>query len=498
MMSSTTIATIDTFSDAQGYSQGGRVEYIDLHPLVGPTVSQLGKDASIPGSGRSLGSAEEAQASQNVAGVEDVPPNGGYGWVCTLCVFLVNAHTWGVNSAWAIFLAHYIANDTFPGVTNFEYSLIGGLSISQALLISPLVTICNRRFGTRFTMLLGSVLQFAALFSAGSATKIWHLFLSQGVCFGWGMGFLYITATSVLPQWFSTKRSLAVGLSTSGAGLGGLAYNLGVGAGIETLGVEWSYRTIAFCALGVNAICALLLKDRNKSVKPSTAAFDWREYGNIEVVLVILWGFLTEIGYIVLLYSLPNYANSIGLTASRGSIVGAMLNLGLAIGRPIIGYCSDALGRINVAAFVTFMCGVFCLAIWVPAKSFAPLIVFALASGFCTGIFWGTVAAVTTDVVGLQRFPSAFGLVCMSLVIPTTFAEGIALQIVSASGYVPAQVFVGCMFFAGTVSTLFLRSWQIHEINKKAAHEGATLETSQGPKRSFWSRPQLLIKPKKV
>lgn len=25
-------------------------------------------------------------------------PNGGYGWVCALSVFLINAHTWGVNA----------------------------------------------------------------------------------------------------------------------------------------------------------------------------------------------------------------------------------------------------------------------------------------------------------------------------------------------------------------------------------------------------------------
>lgn len=28
----------------------------------------------------------------------DVPPDGGYGWVCVACVFLINGHTWGLNS----------------------------------------------------------------------------------------------------------------------------------------------------------------------------------------------------------------------------------------------------------------------------------------------------------------------------------------------------------------------------------------------------------------
>lgn len=34
----------------------------------------------------------------NVVEREDLPPNGGYGWVCTACVFVMNAHTWGVNA----------------------------------------------------------------------------------------------------------------------------------------------------------------------------------------------------------------------------------------------------------------------------------------------------------------------------------------------------------------------------------------------------------------
>jgi len=34
-------------------------------------------------------------AAPTVAAAADVPPNGGYGWVCVAAVFVINAHTWG-------------------------------------------------------------------------------------------------------------------------------------------------------------------------------------------------------------------------------------------------------------------------------------------------------------------------------------------------------------------------------------------------------------------
>jgi MFS family permease len=395
---------------------------------------------------------------------EDIPPDGGYGWICTACVFLINANTWGVNSAWGIFLAYYLTHSTFSGASQFEYALIGGLSISQALLISPLVAASNRKLGTRATLLIGTCLVSTAWLGASFATRIWHLFLTVGTCFGYGMGFLYITASAVLPQWFSTQRSLAVGIASAGAGLGGLAYNLGAGAAVETLGLKWTYRVLAICSFMCNFICSIVLKDRNRLVKPTQSSFDYRELGRVEVDLVISWGFLTELGYIVLLYSLPHYATSIELSQKQGSIIGAMLNFGLAIGRPLVGYYSDAWGRINMATATTALCGLFCLAIWMPANSFSVLTLFAVLSGTVCGTFWSTVTAVTEEVVGLKRLPSTFGIVCVALVLPTTFAESVALGIVSASGYRTSQIFVGFAFLLGALCTWVLRSWKIDQI----------------------------------
>lgn len=254
------------------------------------------------------------------------------------------------------------------------------------------------------------------------------------------MGMVYITASAILPQWFSKRRSLAVGIAASGAGIGGLVYNLLAGHLVQSVGIAWTYRVMACMTFAINGVSSILLKDRNRFVKPVPGSFSYRELGHVEVLLLISWGFATDIGYVVLLFSLPHYAESLGLSQTQGSIVGAMLNLGMAIGRPLIGYYSDAWGRLNMAGLMTGLCGILCLAIWVPAKSFAVLLVFAIPAGGVAGIYWGTVSAVTAEVVGLKRLPTVFGIICVALVAPTTFAEPIALEIVAASGYLTSQV----------------------------------------------------------
>ncbi|OAL36349.1 hypothetical protein AYO20_04245 [Fonsecaea nubica] len=462
-------------------------------------ILELVEPRGILGQGIGESSTHQLQDNppQDAVPIEDVPPNGGYGWVCTACVFLINAHTWGLNSAWGIFLAHYLSNPAFQDASHLEYALIGGLSISQSLLSAPVVNISTRRLGIKATLLIGTVFLFVALLGASYATEIWHLFLTQGVCAGWAMGLLYIPATAVLPQWFSTRRSLAMGIASSGAGLGGLAYNLAAGRIVQRLGIDWAYRILAFCGLAVNGVCSLLLKDRNKAVQPLQTAFNYREYARIEVILVVIWGVLTELGYIVLLYSLPNYATSIGLTAGQGSVVGAVLNLGLGVGRPVIGYYSDAFGRLNMATMMTALCGVLCLALWVPAKSYGVLIAFALAAGCVCGIFWNTVTPVTAEVVGLKRLPSSFGVICLSLVVPTTFAEPIALEMVGASGYLSSQIFVGCMFLLAAASTWVLRSWKINQVELKAASEqrisNSPAAVQDWTGRGHWLTPQKLL-----
>ncbi|CRK12962.1 hypothetical protein BN1723_009872 [Verticillium longisporum] len=360
---------------------------------------------------------EAVEHLTNVTSIEPAPPNGGYAWVCTLCVFLVNSHTWGINSSWAVIMAHYSNESTDLKASHFEYAIIGGLSISQALLCSPVATQCHKHLGMRATMLIGSFIIFVSLLSSSFVTKV-----------------------------------LAVGLSTSGAGIGGLIYSLVTNTAIDRFGVRWTYRILAVCALIANVVASLFLRETGGKAH--------------RVLLVMVWGIATELGYIVLLYSLPSYAASVGMTPTQGSVANALLNLGLGLGRPLVGYFSDTVGRIDMAMFMTALCAVFCFALWIPAQGFALLGVFAVLAGATCGTFWGTITPVLVEVVGMKKMAGTFGVVCLSMVLPTTFAEVAAIEMsVGSDGkdFTSAQVFVAFMFVAGALSVWMLRSWKIFD-----------------------------------
>ena len=211
-----------------------------------------------------------------------------------------------------------------------------------------------------------------------------------------------------------------MGIASSGAGIGGIVYTLAANAAIESVGLAWTFRILAGCGFVVNSSCALLLRDRNKAVQPRQTTFDFRLLKRPEILLVVGWGFMSELGYVVLYYSLPSYAISIGLSARQGSVVGALLSLGLAVGRPVVGYYSDALGRINMAMLMTAFCGFICLVIWVFARSYGVLLFFSLLSGMVCGTFWATIAPVGAEIVGLKELPATLSMTWLLLVAPCT------------------------------------------------------------------------------
>ncbi|KAL7937561.1 major facilitator superfamily domain-containing protein [Trichoderma chlorosporum] len=385
--------------------------------------------------------------------------DGGYGWVCVVCQLMITASTWGVNGAFGVYLSHYISTNAFPGTSQIAYSFIGGLSQSQILLIAPLVTHATRVFGTKPPLLLGAIMETAALIGASFAKQSWHLFLSQGLLFGWGCSFLYIGTIGIIPQWFSRRRGIANGIAAAGSGIGGLIYSLSTEAMISNISVAWAFRITAICTAAVNVICIILIKDRNKHIQPTQNAFDFALFKRPELLLISTWMFLSIIGYTCVLFSLPDNAVRIGLTAHQGSILGALANLGMAIGRPIVGYFSDRVGRLNMVISATVLAGIWCLCLWTSGTSYSVLLAFSILGGTTIGTCWATVGPMLADAFGMKLLPSALSIVWTISAVPSAFAEAMALGLRRPHSpvYLDVQIFSGCMFIGAALFLLPLR-----------------------------------------
>ncbi|KAF1817074.1 MFS general substrate transporter [Eremomyces bilateralis CBS 781.70] len=418
--------------------------------------------------------------ADTVALARDGPPEGGYGWVCVLCVAGINAHTWGMNSSYAVFLAHYLNTNTFPSASPLDFALIGGLSIGVSLLISPLSTYLLHTFGTRPTLLLGTSFLLLSFLASSFVRpgQLWPLFLSQGLCFGCGLGMLFVGSVGIVPQWFQRRRSLANGIATAGSGLGGLVYSFASQALIRQVGLAWCFRILGILTTVVNLVCSLLVRDRHAAVKSVMTPFEWRFFARYEYLLLTTFGVFSMLGYVVLLFSLPSHAASLGYTSAQGSILAAIMNLGQMLGRPPVGYFSDTVGRINMCAAMTATCGVFVLVWWIPATSFGALVAFALFGGSVAGTFWATIAPVTAEVVGLQELPAALSILWLVIGPPCIASEVIGLELVKSNGgrYRGAQLFSGFMYLGAALCMVFLRAWKIKEVRRLAREKDVPVD----------------------
>lgn len=100
-------------------------------------------------------------------------------------------------------------------------------------------------------------------------------------------------------------------------------------------------------------------------------------------------------------FCLASFATlALGFSQTQASTLQSLLCVGQFIGRPGSGWMMDRWGRLNMAALASFSSGVTLLALWLPARSFGLLAVFALTQGAVGGIFWSACTPVTTELVG--------------------------------------------------------------------------------------------------
>ena len=166
----------------------------------------------------------------------------------------------------------------------------------------------------------------------------WQFVLAQGLIVGLGCACLFTPSMAIVPQYFTKKRNLALGLATSGASVGGIVYPIMFNQLLQRVGFGWSCRILAFTILATMMFAVALVRRRDKqsaaaAAKPSGALAAWKEPAYVMFTICSFFGFM---GIYVPFYYIQLY--SIDLRYVDPSLLGyivSFLSVGSLVGRVV-------------------------------------------------------------------------------------------------------------------------------------------------------------------
>ncbi|KAG1443527.1 hypothetical protein G6F56_010642 [Rhizopus delemar] len=381
--------------------------------------------------------------------------------VIAICGFLVNFIMFGTSAIWGVFSNAYATTVLAGKSTTMELMGVGSLMIVTLNLFSPIGPLLSP-LGPRLVLTCGAIMMSLGIITAGFSTEVWHLYLTMGLVFGTGSSLVYMSIVSVIPQWFTTRRGTAMGLSSAGSGFGGLALSPMVTSLVSKYGLPWAHRIIGLMAFGICMIAACLIKTRlppDAKKQPIKLPIKFSMLKDVNLLIMLAGLVIALFGYLIPLFYLPTYARAFGVTSSQSSnLVGVACAMN-AIGRLVLGYIADRIGRINMFAIASTSSGLFCMLLWPFAKTYETMMAFAVLFGFTCGIYYALAPPITASVVGTENIASGLSLLfIMSSIAGVGPPMASAIQLATPNnGFIGIQMFSGAVYITGSIICIILK-----------------------------------------
>src|SRR3954454_9037118 len=143
-----------------------------------------------------------------------------FGWRVVLACFLIALACWGFG-----LYGHSVYLAELTRLYGWPPSLIAGASTATYLLNAFLVIFTSNalaRFGAKRFVLFGVAALAAALVLLALAREPWQVYAAYlAMSFGW-LGLGLVTIPTIISQWFTRRRGLAISLALNDASFGGI------------------------------------------------------------------------------------------------------------------------------------------------------------------------------------------------------------------------------------------------------------------------------------
>jgi MFS family permease len=371
---------------------------------------------------------------------EQLPPENiltehrrfNYGWVIAGVCTLMIAITYGLMYSYSVFfkpLADYFHRDreVLSAVYSVSFIVRGAVSVGVGWLAD--------KYGAARIMAFCGFMLGLGLVLSSQVNALWQFYITYGFIMAIGLSGTFGIGTAMVSRWFTNNRGLALGIVSTGSGLGTLL----IVPGAERLitAIDWP-KTFLICGItaGVVMIATSFLlrpapERSTPAVKKSAFAIEPEDFiespaGEVSIKqavtdsrMILFMGalLLFFLSIQIVMVHLVSYATDTGISplmaATFISVIG-MVSIG---GRLLTGVGADKAGIYNtlISTRVFLAAAFICLLFTRPVWSFY---VFAVIFGFSyggeipqvplfIGKYWGTKSMAT--LVGLNTFVITIG-----------------------------------------------------------------------------------------
>ncbi len=187
-------------------------------------------------------------------------PPSRRGWIVVAVTFVNLSLLYGAWYSYSVFLVALLRE------FGWSRSLVSGVfSTFLAVhgLLAPAVGWLLSRFGPRTAILCGSVVTGLGLVLSAETTAWWHLYLAFGGIAAVGVTFAaWLPSVVLVRSWFPDRVGTAIGIASSGIGVGIFALVPLAQLLIDAFGWRWAYRLLAVAIIAwVVPATAMLIRD---------------------------------------------------------------------------------------------------------------------------------------------------------------------------------------------------------------------------------------------
>ncbi len=211
-------------------------------------------------------------------------------------------------------------------------------------------------YDPRLVIIGGGILAALGMFLSAFVNELWQLYLTYSVMVGLGDGVFYITSVTIISRWFEKKRSLAIGIATTGVPLSGLIFNAVVAWLITNLGVDRAFMILGgIIALSTSVSLVMRASPQELGMRPygsdlpkkiqdetqylyrnNKVNCEWKAKDAVFtsvfwlLYLVFFFGFNT---FLIVIINLYNFSIDVGIDPIAAAGAPTAIGLGSIVGR---------------------------------------------------------------------------------------------------------------------------------------------------------------------